>query len=88
MSAETGNGKPGQLARRLFSDIDAPGAYILESTGMLVRIPPDALGGEPSPLITVTGSAPLWTAQLSGDPWISVNRARSIAANNDLTVNF
>lgn len=77
-----------QLPSADFSGITEPGTYVMHRTGLLVRVPPDAMGAGRSPVITVAGRSPVWVSKVSDDPWIPAHMARSIAADHDLYVNF
>lgn len=67
--------------------IDAPGAYIMHSEGLLMRIPPEALC-EKGPVWSITASTPLRVSRVSNDPWIAIGKAREIATENHLSANF
>ncbi len=70
------------------ADLTKPGTYVIQRMGLLLRVPPDAVAGGRSTLINVTGRTPIWVSQISADPWLPLNAARSIAADHDLYVNF
>ena len=91
MATETVGGSTTQLCalpRMDFSSIRAPGVYVTHRTGLLVRVLPEALAGGQNVPITITGRTPVWVYQLSGDPWLPTQQARSAAANHDVYVNF
>lgn len=83
-----GGGRGRVLARVEFSEIHAPGVYVMERGGLLVRVPPNGMAEARNPLISVCGDGPVWMWRLSEDPWLPLHKARSIAANHDLTVAF
>lgn len=72
----------------LFDEISRPGAYLIEQTGYLVRVPPDGLVVGRSPVISITASAPVHVTRLSHDPWVPIGEARRLAGKMDLTVAF
>ncbi len=61
---------------------------MVRESGILVRVPPDGLIAGRSPAVTLCGRDGVAVCRISDDPWIPLNRARSIAANNDLMVKF
>jgi hypothetical protein len=71
-----------------FEQISTPGCYILKQTGTLLRVPPDALIPGRSPAIDVVSRDPWFVAKISNDPYIVLSKARAIAADLDLPVNF
>ncbi len=71
-----------------FADIQAAGTYVTHKTGLLVRVPPDGVNTGRSPMIVVSGRESVLVSRLSEDPWIPTIKARCIAANNDLPVEF
>ena len=68
--------------------IDEPGAYVIADLGLLLRVSPEGLARNQSPVIELCARKPLIVYQISADPWISINRARALAANHDLLVMF
>ena len=71
-----------------FEQISSPGCYILQQTGTLLRVPPDALGHERSPAINVVSKDRWLVAKISSDPYLALSKARAVAADFDLPVNF
>ncbi len=71
-----------------FEAIQDPGTYICNWSGHLLRVPEDALKPGRSPLICITGSEPLFVTKISDDPYVAISKARLLAANCDLGVNF
>ncbi len=41
-----------------------------------------------SPMINLIGPDPLFVTKISDNPWIALTKARMLAANYDLQVNF
>ena len=71
-----------------FDQISTPGCYILKQTGTLLRVPPDALIPGRSPAIDVVSKDQWLVAKISNDPYMVLSKARSVAADLDLPVNF
>lgn len=71
-----------------FSEIHEPGAYVSNLTGHLVRIPEDAVKPDRTPLIDLVATEPLLFSRISVNPFISLTKARMLAADLDLPVNF
>ena len=71
-----------------FDQINSHGCYIWRSTGDLLRVPEDALAPERSPKIDLVSKDPCLVTKISSDPYVSVSKARAIAADMDLPVNF
>lgn len=83
-SREFGDG----LAVMRFSEIDAPGTYLVEPLGWLLRVPPDALVVGRSPSVSLTAKEPVSVSRISHDPWIPISRAKAIAAQHARVVGF
>ena len=71
-----------------FEEISEPGTYLSNWTGHLIRIPEDGVKQGRSPVIEVLGKEPMLLTKLSGDPFIGMTKARMLAADMDLPVNF
>ena len=71
-----------------YDNIEEPGTYLSNWTGHLIRIPEDALKSGRSPVIDIRGVEPMMVTKLSDDPFIPLTKARMIAADFDLFVNF
>jgi hypothetical protein len=71
-----------------FDEIEAPGTYYSNWSGHLIRIPEDGLKAGCSPVIDIRGKAPMIVTKLSDDPYVTLTKARMIAADLDLDVNF
>ena len=74
--------------RMPFDSITDPGCYICEWSGHLMRVPPDGVSPGRSPLLNMVGRDPLFVTKIRGNPYIPVTKARLLAANYDLAVNF
>lgn len=71
-----------------FNEISEPGTYIFEDTGSLLRIGPEALVKGHSPLISITCRRGKPCVQIWQDDTIPIEKARHVAANLGLPVNF
>ena len=71
-----------------FPEIESAGAYVMHTSGFLVRVPGEALteGGTPSVCLQADDGAIV--TKISEDPWIKLSRARASAADLDLLVRF
>ena len=89
--ATESNPQPQSTATRVtgpFSGITEPGCFVNVADGTLFRIPPDGLAPGRSPVISVTSKSEYRVTKISADPWIGVSKARQLAADMDLAVNF
>ncbi len=71
-----------------FERISQPGCFVLNRTGDLVRIPDDALVEGRSPTIDVVSREPWHMTKISNDPYLPLRKARAVAADMDLQINF
>ena len=71
-----------------FEHLNEPGTYICNWSGHMLRIPEDAIKPGRSPVLAITAREPLFVTKLSNDPYIPVSKARMIAADWDMAVNF
>jgi hypothetical protein len=71
-----------------WNHITQPGAYVFLDTGDLVRVPKEALALGHSPIVTLTSRHARMVARITSDPYVPVNKARQLAADADLPVNF
>ncbi len=74
--------------RVAFQDLNSPGAYVCNETGCLFRIPEDGLVTGRSPLIEIVSKSPTMMTKISDDPWLPISKARQLAADADLYINF
>jgi hypothetical protein len=71
-----------------FDQIETPGTYVECRTGTLLRIPDDALAPGRSPRMEIVAHE-VWTVtRLADDPYLPLTKARMLAADLDLPVNF
>lgn len=71
-----------------FDSIQEPGAYICTWSGHLLRVPDDGVTPGRSPMINIVGTEPLFVTKISENPFVTVTKARLLASNYDLPVNF
>ena len=71
-----------------FDSIQEPGAYICNWSGHLLRVPEDGITPGRSPLVNMVGCETLWVTKIHQNPFCTVTKARLIASNYDLPVNF
>ena len=71
-----------------FDSVQEPGAYICNWSGHLMRIPGDGVTLGRSPMINIVGCEPLFVTKISENPFVTATKARLLAANCDLPVNF
>jgi hypothetical protein len=71
-----------------FETINAPGCYICNWSGHLLRVPDDGVAPGRSPLINIIGNEPLFVTKLSDNPYITLTKAKMIASNLDCAVSF
>jgi hypothetical protein len=69
-----------------FDSIRAPGAYVCNWNGHLLRVPEKAL--VPDGVINLVGPEPLYVTQISDDPAIPLRSARHAAQDMRLPVAF
>lgn len=71
-----------------FESIETPGTYYSNWTGHLIRVPEEALSAGHSPMLEIIGKENMFVTCLSKDPFLPLNKARMVAADLDLEVNF
>lgn len=71
-----------------FESLEKPGTYYSRWSGHLLRVPDEVLNGGHSPVIEILGTEPMLVTKLSANPFLPLNKARMIAADLDLEVNF
>ena len=71
-----------------FEGVNDPGTYICNWSGHLLRIPEDAVKPGRSPVISMKGPETLFVTKICGDPYIPVTKARLLAADCHVQVNF
>ena len=87
--ATQGNSKSeGTQSTQLFEQINSPGCYVSQQSGSLYRIPEDALIQGRSPALVVVSNEPQVVTKITSDPFLPLTKARLLAADFDLSVNF
>ncbi|MEP0845825.1 MAG: hypothetical protein HRF50_03270 [Phycisphaerae bacterium] len=71
-----------------FESINDCGAYICNWSGHLLRVPEDGVIPGRSPAVNMVGPQPLTVTKISDNPFITVTKAKLLASNYDLAVNF
>ncbi len=71
-----------------FESICEPGAYVCNWSGHLLRVPSDAVTAGRSPLINIVGADCLFVTKICNDPFVPLTKARLLACNFDIAVNF
>ncbi len=71
-----------------FEQVNEPGAYICNWSGHLLRVPHDGIAPGRSPMLSIIGAQPLFVTKISDDPYVVTTKARLLAANFDVHVNF
>ena len=71
-----------------FEDINEPGTYMADWSGHLLRFPEDSLKQGRSPLLDIVGKETLYVTKISEDPYVTLTKARQVAADLDCYVNF
>jgi hypothetical protein len=74
--------------RMKFECIQDPGCYICNWSGHLLRVPEDGVAPGRSPLVNMVGSDPLYVTKIADNPFITLTKARMLASNIDIAVNF
>ena len=71
-----------------FESICEPGAYVCNWNGHLIRVPEDGVTAGRSPMINIVGPGTLCVTKISENPYVPVTKARLLASNYDIAVNF
>ena len=71
-----------------FENLNEPGCYICNWSGHLMRVPEDGVAPGRSPLINVVGAEPLFVTKICDNPYVPLTKARMVACNLDIAVNF
>ncbi len=71
-----------------FGEVNAAGTYYMWATGGLCRIPEEALKAGHSPTLEIVLQGDNRVTRLTHDPFTPLSKARLIAADADLDVNF
>lgn len=71
-----------------FDCINEPGSYICNWTGHLLRVPEDGVTAGRSPMVNIVGPEQLFVTKISENPYLTLTKARLLASNFDVNVNF
>ena len=71
-----------------FEHVSEPGCYVCNWSGHLLRVPEDGVAPGRSPLINIVGPEPLFVTKISDNPYITLTKAKMLACNWDINVNF
>lgn len=71
-----------------FESINESGCYLCNWSGHLLRVPEDGIKPGRSPLLSMTARDPLFVTKISENPFVPVSKARLLAADCDVDVNF
>ena len=71
-----------------FDQINEPGCYVCNWNGHLLRVPHDGIAPGRSPLLNIVGCEPLYVTKISPNPFVTMTKARLLASNFDINVNF
>lgn len=71
-----------------FERIGQPGCFVMNKTGDLIRVPDDALLEGSSPTMDVVSNDPWLVTKISDNPYVPLRKARALAADMNLHVNF
>ncbi len=73
----------------LLQDIHEPGAYVCHWSGDLLRVAEHEIPTDTAPNLPASPQdQPLETTKISDDPFIPISRARMVASNFDIDINF
>ena len=80
---------PDQVPATLAWDqISAPGAYVCNWSGHLLRVPVESAPTNSASGFNIVGTDPLFVTKISDDPDLNLQRARQVAAQLNLDVDF
>ncbi len=71
-----------------FDAINEPGAYICNWSGHLLRVPEDGVTAGRSPMLNIVGPDQLFVTKICDNPYVTLTKARLLASNFDVNVNF
>ncbi len=71
-----------------FDAITTPGAYVCDWSGHLLRVPEEGVSPSCTPMINIIGNAPLTVTKISDNPFLTISKAKLIASNYHLNVDF
>jgi len=71
-----------------FEGIHERGAYVFNRSGYLLRVPDEACRMGCAHEVSMLANEPLFVTKVSEDPFVPISKARLLAGNCDLEVNF
>ena len=71
-----------------FEQICEPGAYVCTWNGQLLRVPAEGINHGGCPCMYIVGTEPLFVTKITCDPFVPLSKARMLACNFDIDVNF
>jgi hypothetical protein len=71
-----------------FQEINSPGTYLWNETGNLLRLPEEVVKPGHSPIFEIATQGDDRVTKLSDNPYMPRSKARLLAADADLQVNF
>jgi hypothetical protein len=71
-----------------FGEIHESGTYVNIDTGSLFRIPEEALAKGRSPVMEIVSLTGPTVSKICDDPWVPISKARQLAADVDIQINF
>jgi hypothetical protein len=74
--------------RMRFSEIQDQGAYVNLDTGSLFRMPEEALAKGRTPVFEIVSLTGPTVCRICDDPWVPISKARQLAADGDILINF
>ena len=77
-----------RISRIPFGEIRDPGCYVNVDTGELLRLPLEVLEKGHSPIFEIVSLTGPMMVKLTDDPWLPIGKARQVAADLDIYVNF
>ncbi len=86
--SETGTCTMNRCITVEFENISEPGTYVCNWSGHMLRVPEDGVTQGRSPMLNMVGNEPLWVTKISSDPYITRTKAKLLASNWDVYVNF
>lgn len=69
-------------------NVTQPGAYVCHSGDHLLRVTKEGVELNPAAKVGLVGKEPLFVSKISESPFVTLTKARIIAANSDLFVGF
>ena len=71
-----------------FAAVHEPGTYVCNWSGHLLRMPADAINPRVTPVMCILGKEALYLTKISDQPFLPITKARVLASECDVAVNF